>query len=141
MRAAAVIAALSTARTVLVDFVRSRMHEIAPNAAAIVGHASAAELLSAAGGIAKLAALPSNIIATLGHKFCGGEQKYFWIFFLYIFEFQQERQTLHFFYILFLTLILFFPLSLSPTLYRQPRGSGLSFFVVRAAATGSTGWV
>ena len=52
----------------MLAFVESRMTTVAPNLSNLVGPAIAAKLIGAAGGLHKLAALPSTVLQILGSK-------------------------------------------------------------------------
>ena len=52
----------------MLAFVESQMNSVAPNVSAIVGTTIAAKLIGAAGGLHKLAALPSTVLQVLGSK-------------------------------------------------------------------------
>ena len=59
---------LSSHKQKMLAFVESRMATVAPNLSAIVGTQVAAKLIGAAGGLDKLAALPSTVLQVLGSK-------------------------------------------------------------------------
>eukprot|EP01006_Ploeotia_vitrea_P045131 TRINITY_DN66915_c5_g1_i1.p1 TRINITY_DN66915_c5_g1~~TRINITY_DN66915_c5_g1_i1.p1 ORF type:complete len:486 (+),score=84.42 TRINITY_DN66915_c5_g1_i1:38-1495(+) len=59
---------LDEARQAILQYVQNRMGCVAPNLSAIVGTAIAAQLIGCAGGLDKLAALPSNVIQLLGKE-------------------------------------------------------------------------
>jgi U4/U6 small nuclear ribonucleoprotein PRP31 len=59
---------LSDNKQKMLAFVESRMASVAPNLSAIVGTQVAAKLIGAAGGLDKLAALPSTVLQVLGSK-------------------------------------------------------------------------
>lgn len=59
---------LSSHKQKMLAFVESRMASVAPNLSAIVGTQVAAKLIGAAGGLDKLAALPSTVLQVLGSK-------------------------------------------------------------------------
>lgn len=59
---------LSSHKQKMLAFVESRMSSVAPNLSAIVGTQVAAKLIGAAGGLDKLAALPSTVLQVLGSK-------------------------------------------------------------------------
>jgi len=59
---------LSENRGKMLAFVESRMNVVAPNVSAIVGTTIAAKLVGAAGGLNKLAELPSTVVQILGSK-------------------------------------------------------------------------
>ena len=59
---------LSEAKTRMLAFVESRMAAVAPNLSRLVGAAIAAKLIGAAGGLHKLASLPSTVVQILGSK-------------------------------------------------------------------------
>lgn len=59
---------LSQNRTLLLDFVESKLLFIAPNVSAIVGSAIAAKLIIAAGGLDELARMPSTNVQLIGQK-------------------------------------------------------------------------
>ena len=52
----------------MLAFVESQMNTVAPNVSAIVGTTIAAKLIGAAGGLDKLAELPSTVVQILGSK-------------------------------------------------------------------------
>ena len=52
----------------MLAFVESQMNSVAPNVSAIVGTTIAAKLIGAAGGLDKLAELPSTVVQILGSK-------------------------------------------------------------------------
>ena len=59
---------LSSHKQKMLAFVESRMATVAPNLSAIVGTQVAAKLIGAAGGLDKLAALPSTVLQVLGSR-------------------------------------------------------------------------
>ncbi|WEW61617.1 U4/U6-U5 snRNP complex subunit prp31 [Emydomyces testavorans] len=59
---------LDKAKTVLTDYVQSRMNIFAPNLTALIGSLTAAQLLNYAGGLTGLAKMPSCNIPPLGSK-------------------------------------------------------------------------
>lgn len=59
---------LSEKKQKILAFVESKMTLVAPNVSAIVGAAIAAKLVGAAGGLNKLAELPSTVVQILGAK-------------------------------------------------------------------------
>eukprot|EP01061_Rhynchopus_euleeides_P046027 TRINITY_DN8574_c0_g1_i1.p1 TRINITY_DN8574_c0_g1~~TRINITY_DN8574_c0_g1_i1.p1 ORF type:complete len:526 (+),score=218.87 TRINITY_DN8574_c0_g1_i1:119-1579(+) len=59
---------LHDARQMLLEYVISRMSRLAPNLSSLVGTEVASQLVCAAGGLAPLAKLNSNIIRTLGKR-------------------------------------------------------------------------
>lgn len=59
---------LSDNKQQMLAFVESRMNSVAPNISAIVGTTIAAKLVGAAGGLEKLAELPSTVVQILGSK-------------------------------------------------------------------------
>uniref|UniRef100_A0A7S3W6R7 Nop domain-containing protein n=1 Tax=Emiliania huxleyi TaxID=2903 RepID=A0A7S3W6R7_EMIHU len=62
------VLALSDNKQRILAFVESKMAIVAPNVVAIVGAATAAKLVGAAGGMSKLAELPSTVVQILGSK-------------------------------------------------------------------------
>ena len=62
------VLALADNKTALLAYVESQMHRVAPNLSNLVGTAIAAKLIGAAGGLHKLAAMPSTVLQVLGHK-------------------------------------------------------------------------
>ncbi len=58
--------ALRSVRQEILAFIESRMNRVAPNLSALVGTNVAAQLMTAAGGLEKLASLPSNTVRVLG---------------------------------------------------------------------------
>merc|ERR1719203_2556628 len=59
---------LSDNKQKMLAFVESRMNSVAPNVSAIVGTTIAAKLVGAAGGLNKLAEMPSTVLQILGSK-------------------------------------------------------------------------
>ena len=59
---------LSDNKQSMLQFVESRMAQVAPNLSSLVGPAIAAKLIGQAGGLQKLAALPSTVLQILGSK-------------------------------------------------------------------------
>jgi len=59
---------LSENKQKMLAFVESRMSVVCPNLSALVGTTIAAKLLGAAGGLHKLASLPSTVVQILGSK-------------------------------------------------------------------------
>ena len=59
---------LSENKQKMLSFVESQMSDVAPNVSAIVGTTIAAKLVGAAGGVHKLAELPSTVVQILGSK-------------------------------------------------------------------------
>eukprot|EP00906_Rhabdomonas_costata_P039416 RCo055735 len=57
---------LDEAKQIILEYVQSRMAVVAPNLSVIVGTAIASQLIGVAGGLRKLAALPSSVIQRLG---------------------------------------------------------------------------
>lgn len=62
------VLALSDSKQRIFAFVESKMTIVAPNVTAVVGAAIAAKLVGAAGGLSKLAELPSTVVQILGGK-------------------------------------------------------------------------
>ena len=62
------VLALAANKTKILSFVESRMNGVAPNMSALVGTTVAAKLIGAAGGLHKLAALPSSTLQIIGSK-------------------------------------------------------------------------
>jgi len=62
------VLSLAENKTRLLAFVESKMQSVAPNLSNLVGTAIAAKLIGAAGGLHKLAAMPSTVLQVLGHK-------------------------------------------------------------------------
>eukprot|EP00967_Tisochrysis_lutea_P134786 scaffold238513_cov31-Tisochrysis_lutea.AAC.1 len=62
------VLALSDNKQRILVFVESKMSIVAPNVSAIVGSSIAAKLVGAAGGLSKLAELPSTVVQILGAK-------------------------------------------------------------------------
>ena len=62
------VLALSENKRAMLAFVESRMTSVAPNLSALVGPAIAAKLIGQAGGLQKLAALPSTVLQILGSR-------------------------------------------------------------------------
>ena len=62
------ILTLSDNKQAMLAFVESKMAAVAPNLSKLVGTAIAAKLVGAAGGLHKLAALPSTVLQILGSK-------------------------------------------------------------------------
>lgn len=62
------VLSLSDNKQRMLAFVESRMSTVAPNLSALVGTTIAAKLLGAAGGLNKLASLPSTVLQILGTK-------------------------------------------------------------------------
>jgi len=62
------VLALSDNKQKIIAFVESRMNLVAPNVSAIVGTTIAAKLVGAAGGLNKLAELPSTVLQILGSR-------------------------------------------------------------------------
>lgn len=58
--------ALHAARQEILSFIESRMSRVAPNLSALVGSHVAAQLMTTAGGLEKLAAISSNALRVLG---------------------------------------------------------------------------
>ena len=67
-KACDMLQSLSQNRTLLLDFVESKLLFIAPNVSAIVGSAIAAKLIIAAGGLDELARMPSTNVQLIGQK-------------------------------------------------------------------------
>eukprot|EP01012_Entosiphon_sulcatum_P029127 TRINITY_DN3540_c0_g1_i1.p1 TRINITY_DN3540_c0_g1~~TRINITY_DN3540_c0_g1_i1.p1 ORF type:complete len:482 (+),score=89.50 TRINITY_DN3540_c0_g1_i1:33-1478(+) len=59
---------LDEAKQIILEYLQSRMGAVAPNLSVLVGTAIAAQLIGIAGGLDKLARLPSNIIHSLGRS-------------------------------------------------------------------------
>lgn len=57
---------ISDARKKLENYIKNAMQEIAPNVSKIIGHGIAARLIAMAGGIERLAMMPSGTIQVLG---------------------------------------------------------------------------
>eukprot|EP00494_Astrolonche_serrata_P032154 UN32423 len=57
---------LEECKLAIIDYINSRMEIIAPNTSAVCGSAIAAQLISLAGGIEKLSAIPACNIQVLG---------------------------------------------------------------------------
>jgi U4/U6 small nuclear ribonucleoprotein PRP31 len=68
MEACDMVILLERAKTTVTDFVQSRMTLFAPNLTALVGSLTAAQLLSAAGGLTGLSKTPACNIAAWGSK-------------------------------------------------------------------------
>ncbi|EGE00422.1 pre-mRNA splicing factor [Trichophyton tonsurans CBS 112818] len=68
LRACEMMFSLEKAKTVLTEYVQSRMTMFAPNLTALVGSLTAAQLLNYAGGLTGLAKMPSCNISPLGSK-------------------------------------------------------------------------
>ncbi|KAH0651482.1 hypothetical protein KY285_032170 [Solanum tuberosum] len=60
--------ALDSSKKKVVDFVESRMNDIAPNLSGVVGSAVAAKLMCSAGGLSLLANMPADNVRNLGGK-------------------------------------------------------------------------
>jgi len=59
---------LAENKTTLLAFVESKMQSVAPNLSNLVGTAIAAKLIGAAGGLHRLAAMPSTVLQVLGSR-------------------------------------------------------------------------
>lgn len=67
-RACQMVLKLDNAKKILTDYVQSRMSMFAPNLTALIGSATAAQLINYAGGISGLAKTPAANLPSLGNK-------------------------------------------------------------------------
>ena len=67
-KACAIVVELDDAKALLTEFVRSRMSKFAPNLTALVGHDTAAKLITSAGGLNKLTQIPASNLPSMGAK-------------------------------------------------------------------------
>lgn len=59
---------LESSKNQIVEYIRTRMDDLCPNVAAVVGSHIAAQLVGAAGGIVQLSKLPSSVVQVLGQR-------------------------------------------------------------------------